>query len=196
MTEDCSIVSLSTLIEEYGIDETSKILSSYESIHDSETETFLKNNAISMEQRDLSRTYLAISTVDICVLGFVTIGIKCMKMPEENLLSNSMEKSMNIDARTDIVQSFIIGQLSRAANAPKGMGSFLLDIAFEMLNRARDIVGCRVVRLDCLEPLIPYYTAQGFKLITKNEEGDLNQMTAFVHTRQRSDRKGGILLEE
>lgn len=196
MAEDCSIVSLSTLVEEYGIDETSNILSYYESVHDSDTEAFLKNNAISMELRDLSRTYLAISTVDISVLGFVTIGIKCLKMPENSLLSNSMERNMNIDARTDIVQSFIIGQLSRAANAPKGMGGFLLDIAFEMLNRARDIVGCRVVRLDCLEPLIPYYAAQGFKLITKNQKGSLNQMTAFVHSRQRNDRKGGILLEE
>ena len=40
-----------------------------------------------MEVRDLSRTYLAISDDEPKVLGYITTGIKCMRIPDENLLS-------------------------------------------------------------------------------------------------------------
>ena len=63
-----------------------------------------------------------------------------MRIPDENLLSGKTKKSMNIDSRTNIVQSYLIGQFSRSSDAPKGLGSYLLDVAFEILNRARGIV--------------------------------------------------------
>ena len=56
----------------------------------------------------------------------------------------------------------------------------MLDLAFDKLGQAKGIVGCRMVRLDCHDELVPYYSEHGFKLITKNEGGELNQMMAFV----------------
>lgn len=61
----------------------------------------------------------------------------------------------------------------------------MLDVAFEKLNQARGIVGCRVVRLDCHDELIEYYKANGFRLITTNNDRSLNQMMAFVVPRHR-----------
>ena len=175
-----SITSLTVLLKTYGPETTSSFLDSFRSVHDSATETFLRTKAIDMEVRDLSRTYLAVSDDEIKILGYITISIKCMKVPEENLLSGKTKKSMNIDSRTNIVQSYLIGQLSRSADAPKGLGSYLLDVAFDKLNQARELVGCRTVRLDCHDELIPYYEKHGFRLINKNDSGDLNQMMAFV----------------
>ncbi|GEM_PF-297924 len=174
------ILSLSEMIEEYGRDVVSDILRSFKSVHDSATESFLREKAIDMETRDLSRTYLAVWKNDASVLGYITISIKCMRVPQENLLSGKTKKSMNIDSNTNIVQSFLIGQLSRSAEAPKGLGSYLLDVAFEKLDQARGLVGCRVVRLDCHDELVPYYTSHGFKLITKNADRSLNQMITFI----------------
>lgn len=145
-----------------------------------------------MEVRDLSRTYLAIAKDDVRILGYITLSIKCMRVPDENLLSGKTRKSMNIDSRTNIVQSYLIGQLSRSANAPKGLGSYLLDVAFEKLNQARGIVGCRVVRLDCHDELIDYYKDHGFRLITTNDDRSLNQMMAFVIPKHRDE---GIVTE-
>lgn len=137
--------------------------------------------------RDLSRTYLAIAKDNVRILGYITLSIKCMRVPDENLLSGKTRKSMNIDSRTNIVQSYLIGQLSRSADAPKGLGSYLLDVAFEKLNQARGIVGCRVVRLDCHDELIEYYKAHGFRLITTNDDRSLNQMMAFVVPRKKDE---------
>lgn len=168
------------MVESYGQDALSNALESFRSVHDSATESFLKEKAIDMEIRDLSRTYLAVSNEDGSVLGYITISVKCMRVPDENLLSGKTKKSMNIDSRTNIVQSFLIGQLSRSVKAPKGLGGDLLDTAFDKLNQAKSIVGCRIVRLDCHDELIPYYTSHGFKLITKSDDGRLNQMMAFI----------------
>lgn len=142
------------MVEAYRQDIVSDILESFKSVHDSTTESFLKEKAIDMEVRDLSRTYLAISNKDTGVLGYITVSIKCMRIPDENLLSGKTRKSMNIDSKTNIVQSFLIGQLSRSAEAPKGLGSYLLDVAFEKLNQARELVGCRIARLDCHDKLV------------------------------------------
>lgn len=175
------------MIEAYGQRIVSDILESYKSVHDSATESFLKEKAIDMEIRDLSRTYLAVSKKDVRVLGYITISIKCMRIPDENLLSGKIRKSMNIDSKTSIVQSFLIGQLSRSAEAPKGLGSYLLDVAFEKLNRARELVGCRIVRLDCHDELVSYYTSHGFKLITKNDDRSLNQMMTVIRPKTKKD---------
>ena len=60
------------------------------------------------------------------------------------------------------------------------MHSSMSETAFDKLNQAKSIVGCRIVRLDCHDELIPYYTSHGFKLITKSDDGRLNQMMAFI----------------
>ena len=92
-------------------------------MHDSATEAFLKEKAIDMEVRDLSRTYLAIAKDDVRILGYITLSIKCMRVPDENLLSGKTRKSMNIDSRTNIVQSYLIGQLSRSAELRRVSGA-------------------------------------------------------------------------
>ena len=181
------ILSLSEMIETYGQDIVSDILESFKSVHDSATESFLKEKAIDMEIRDLFRTYLAVSKKDTRVLGYITVSIKCMRIPDENILSGKTRKSMNIDSKTNIVQSFLIGQLSRSAEAPKGLGSYLLDVAFEKLNQVRELVGCRIVRLDCHDELVPYYTSYGFKLITKNDDRSLKQMMTFIIPKPKKD---------
>lgn len=55
------ILSLSEMIESYGQDVVYSILQSFRSVYDSATESFLKEKAVDMEIRDLSRTYLAFS---------------------------------------------------------------------------------------------------------------------------------------
>ena len=173
------VVSVSEFIREFGADRTKEMLASYRSVRDSSTEVFLRDKAVDMEMYDLCRTFIAV-TEDRDILGFVTLGIKCLSVPKDNLLSGKTMRRMNIESRTGVAQSYLLGQLSRSSNAPKGFGSELLDLAFDRLRKAKGEVGCRMVRLDCHDELIPYYTDHGFRLITKNGSGNLNQMMAFV----------------
>lgn len=194
ISDGCTIISLTDLLNESGVDEVSRILGTFKPVHDSATEAFLKEKAIDMELRDLCRTYIAFSKGDMRILGYISIAIKCMRIPYDNVLSGKVKKSMSIDSSTNIVQAYLIGQLSRSADAPRGLGIYLLDAAFETLRMARNLVGCRVVRLDCHDELVPYYTAQGFNFITRSGGKGMNQMFAFVHTRSKGYEEGEIFI--
>lgn len=56
------------------------------------------------------------------------------------------------------------------------MAPILIDVAISILSKVKEIVGCRVVRLDCEGPLRALYEKNGFRFIGKNEANSLNQM--------------------
>ena len=176
---DYEFVPLSNLISVYGEERVRQKLESFIPYKDSSTGSFLRNLAIMMEKKDLSRTFLAVS-YDHRILGYVPMGMKCMTIPKENLLSTSVLNEMNIDKRTGVVQSYLLGQLARSKDAPSGIGSEFLNYALYKFRISKENVGCRMIRLDCTDDLIRYYKEHGFKQICKNSDGDLNQMMIFV----------------
>ena len=182
------MTALREMIEGFGEARTSEILRAYRSVRDSDTESFLRDRAVEMEKRDLSRTYLFLGPGPDRVLGYVTLGIKCLAVPEGGPVSGRMRRAMNTDARTNVAQAYLLGQLSRSADAPKGTGAALLDLAFEHFDAARREVGCRMVRLDCRDELVPYYSGHGFRPISKNADGNLNQMVALIRGPRSSAR--------
>ena len=180
MTQKYVFLSLSSLIARYGCEKVQNSLNDFIPCLNDETVQFISNKAIAMELRDLSRTYLAVSKTDEAILGFVTIGLKCMRVPEENMLSNSVLKQMNIEESTGVSQAYLLGQLARSKGSPEGFGDKLIDYALKLFCKAKTIVGCRMVRLDCSDNLIQYYERHGFKLISKNHDKDLNQMMILI----------------
>ena len=79
------VASLSALMQSLGEERVSNMLSSFQSRTKSDTETFLHEKAMVMERRDISRTYVCFSSDDESVLGYVTIGIKCLTIPDNQL---------------------------------------------------------------------------------------------------------------
>lgn len=177
---NCTIVSLSSILSEYGETVATGILNGFEPFADTSASDFLLETAIPMEKRDLSRTYLAFNNTDKSIMGFVTIGMKCISIPEENLLSKSLLRQCNIDASIGVAQAFLLGQIARSRLSPKGFGDVLINVAIGKVKEAKRIVGCRMLRLDCTDELIPYYEKRDFSLIRKNNEGDLNQMMILI----------------
>ncbi len=182
ITTTPSMIPLSELIRIYGESAVKDLIRDYVSAHDvenPEVSTYLRENAIPMEKRDLSRTYISL-TENRIIMGFVTLGIKCMTVPDNNLLSNSTQRRMNIEFETHVSQAFLLGQLSRSEASAPGQGREFMAFALEMLGEAKRIVGCRVVRLDCKDDLTEYYESMGFNLVGKNEDKGLNQMIRFI----------------
>jgi hypothetical protein len=58
--------------------------------------------------------------------------------------------------------------------------STLMNDAIDLIKDANLIVGCRLIRVDCDDKLVEYYSKFGFKSIRKNEDGDLNQMAYIL----------------
>ena len=87
---------------------------------------------------------------------------------------------MNIEESTGVSQAYLFGQLARSKQSPEGFGDILIDYALKLFHEAKGIVGCRMVRLDCSDDLVLYYERHGFKLISKNQKKNLNQMMIFI----------------
>ena len=173
-----SIIPLRDLMEENdGSLETT--LDSYHDCIGSDQEQFLKTKAIMMEKKNMCRSYLAIGN-DRKIIGYFSIGLRCMRVPESDEDRKDFNKKMNIDPESRVAQSYLIGQLSRSRDAPKGFGSTLMSDAIDLIKDANLIVGCRLIRVDCDDKLVEYYSKFGFKSIRKNEDGDLNQMAYIL----------------
>jgi hypothetical protein len=158
------------------------MLDGYQGYKGSDQERFLKEQAVIMEKKGMSRTYLALDPNDTGkILGYVSIGLRCMSVPDDTGVSGGFGKKMNIDPESKVAQSYLIGQLSRSTDADSGLGRMLLKEALGMFDKANLIVGCRLVRVDCTDELIDYYKGCGFSRVTKNKAKDLNQM-AYILT--------------
>lgn len=101
------------------------------------------------------------------------MAIKCIKI-NEGLGPIELYKLMNINH--GIAQSYLIGQLAKADGEPEGMAPTLIKIAISILNKVKEIIGCRIVRLDCEDALVSLYYKNKFELIGKSKESNLNQM--------------------
>ena len=162
-------------------------LDSYHDCIGSEQELFLREKAIMMEKKNMCRTYLAIGGQSR-IMGYFSIGLRCMKVPQPvdaegvAVKDDRFTVRMNVDSDSRVAQSYLIGQLSRSKDAPKGFGTELMKDAIDMLKGANQIVGCRLVRVDCDDRLVDYYSRFGFRLIRKNDDRDLNQMAYILRT--------------
>lgn len=175
-----STVSLGTLLKKYERKEVEQILSTFVPVHkDSTPAEFLYKQAIMMELKDLSRTYIA-TPGDMEILGFFSLGIKCLRIQEGNQLSNTTLRNMNIEESTGVAQSYLLGQLCRAENSEAGFGKVMIGEAIRKAQTCMKIVGCKMIRLDCADDMVEYYKKAGFKVIGKNPDGDLNQMMSFL----------------
>jgi hypothetical protein len=56
----------------------------------------------------------------------------------------------------------------------------MLDRALIAFAIGKGMFGCRMVRLDCKNELIPYYERHGFRPIGEDAGKDLNQMAVFI----------------
>ena len=116
---------------------------------------FLKNSACRHEKECISRTYLLIESYDDPrIRAYITLAIKCIKI-KEGLGPVELDRLMNINH--GIAQSYLIGQLAKANREPEGVAPSLIKIAISILNKVQEIIGCRIVRLDCEDVLISLY---------------------------------------
>ncbi len=94
--EDHVLISLRKLLDEWDRNDVDALLGTFRCERDPDVESFLLNKAISFHDRHLSRTYLVVSSGYSSVLAYVTLGVKCLRIPENNRISRSIEKKMNV----------------------------------------------------------------------------------------------------
>ena len=141
-------------------------------------ESYLKEKAILHERKHISRTYLLFTDDNgPKPVAYFSIAVSCMEVNDLEC-SNGLRKKLNINK--DIAQSYLIGQIGKCDGTEKGLGERAIEIAIDLIADVNSKVGCRVIRVDCKDVLIDYYRDNGFRLVRRNKDGDLNQMVQII----------------
>ncbi|MDR1690727.1 MAG: hypothetical protein LBR42_02630 [Candidatus Methanoplasma sp.] len=141
-------------------------------------EKYLRETAVRHERARISRTYLILDTEpEEQLIGYITIAMKCLNVGGEQN-NEELIKKMNVSG--DIAQSYLIGQLGKVDGCDKKIGEFAMDFALDVIEDASELIGCRVVRLDCKDALVKYYEGKGFSFLNKNSSGNLNRMVMVL----------------
>lgn len=174
------ILPLADVLKHNSQNEVERILSTFKCSKDRDLEDFLVKRAVDFERRWIARTYLVTEIDNMKIVAYFSVALKCMYIPQDAPVSNNLKKRMNVDGRTGVAQSYLIGQISRSDNSEKGIGSDILDYAVDIIRKAAELVGCRMIRLDCKDGLVSFYERNGFIHIGKNESNDLNQLVMVL----------------
>lgn len=194
-----NVISLSKLLEsDQKEEDINSLLFSFETLKEDnaseDIEQFLHKKAISFERVDLARTYLVMSTYKSkpYLAGYFSIANKPLIIPKKvfKKLSNSLQKKLvgfghKTDQSNFECKGYLIGQLGKnysveAQVAKQVNGEDLLSLAYLKIIEAHEIVGGRVVHLECqnVPSLKKFYTQNGFREIEGFESP--NNMCIFV----------------
>ena len=110
--------------------------------------------------------------------------MKPLKVPVIDTMSKSLKKKLgNLSDGEQNLVAFLIGQLGRDSAYSNEVldGRKMLQDCYDLIASARDIVGGRLILLDCKpsEKLCAYYEREGFIDITENGK-ELKHYIRFI----------------
>lgn len=171
------VASLSSLITEYNeqngsLEDLQRAFSSFRCAKNEDEEDFLHNKAIGFEQRKKARTYLIFD--DEGIAAYFSLAIKTIDLQD---VSSNKKKDMLAGETVEIYSAFLIGHIAKNDRVKESLGDYILNNAISLLLQAQDIVGGRLVYLDCkdIKKLKDFYEKNGFKYFQTSPESKLLQ---------------------
>ena len=171
------VASLGSLITEYvdqkgSLEDLQRAFSSFHCAKNEDEEDFLHNKAIGFEQSNKARTYLIFD--DEGIAAYFSLAIKTIDLQD---ISLSKKKDMLAGETAKTYSAFLIGHIAKNDRVKESLGDYILNNAISLLLQAQEIVGGRLVYLDCkdIEPLKAFYQENGFKYFQTSPESKLLQ---------------------
>ena len=169
------VASLSSLITEYNeqngsLEDLQRAFSSFRCAKNEDEEDFLHNKAVGFEQSNKARTYLVFDEEGIA--AYFSLAIKTIDLQD---ISLSKKKDMLAGETAKTYSAFLIGHIAKNDRVKESLGDYILNNAISLLLQAQEIVGGRLVYLDCkdIEPLKAFYQKNGFKYFQTSPESKL-----------------------
>ncbi len=121
------------------------------------------------------------------MLAYFTIALQTLKIPA-GMSANQIKNLDGIFARKGSellseIPAFLIGQLGKNDMFCKQIsGDEVIDYALSTLFRVQELIGGRVVFVECLDKpeLIDFYTRNGFKVFRQDPGDKLLQMLRLL----------------
>lgn len=160
---------LADFIDTSSTNQVKKILKTFVCAKNADVQDFLHNKAITFERNLRSCTYLYVSNADKSVVAYITLGIK-------SLLTNDLsdETVVFLDGYTNEISSipcYLIAQLGKSDTCKEKIGSFLLDDALSIIDKAQESLNGRFVLIDSVndERVIKFYEQNSFIAIENDK---------------------------
>lgn len=197
-----TIVTLENLLNksDFTEEDIKKLLFSFETISSKEApgsddiQHFIHHKAIEFEKSGLSRTTLVMSTYKgtSFLAGYYSIANKSLVIRKKNYqkLSNNFKRRLNgIGYKTEQknyqIPSILLGQLGKnynsvAKKADSCTGDELLALASKTIKKVYEIIGGRIVYLECEDNtyLKEFYSRNGYTEIA--EFKSTNDLCIFI----------------
>ena len=161
--------------ETLGENAAKAILSSFSCPQNPDVEHFLHHTAIEFSKQSISSTYLIMASYkeEYVLVGYFTLANKIFCIDKDSLPNKTWKKRMAKFGQFDkgiqryTISAPLIGQLGK--NFTNGYnklitGDELLKLALDKVREMQNIVGGRIVYLECeqKERLIDFYSQNGF----------------------------------
>lgn len=158
-----SLISLKQIIEQLGEDNTQQLLQEFKCSRNADVQGFIHEKAIRFEQTARAKTFFLVND-EQALLAFYSLTFKQLSL-QNFMISKSLIKRLDgFSKNATYINAYLIGQIAKnTAITPNPLTlKDILATIFEQLTMAQDIVGGRMVFVECHKDLIPLYEHHGF----------------------------------
>ncbi len=143
-----------------------------------DVEDFIRNDSISFQKRNKTRTYLILSDDD-SIIGYFSLGLKPIIIIDDSSLSAKEKNLMNIKelktSNISVMGTYLIGQIGRDdrfSSDDLNLEMFFTFI-FSIIKEVQDKFGGTniLIEVDNQQKLIDLYESYGFKYLQLDETG-------------------------
>ena len=170
------IIPLLSLIQtEEALSEIERALKTFKCKINIDEQDFIQNKAIVFERENRARTYLVYDITYTKLLGYFTVAFKSIEL---NNISKNKRKVITAGESTEVYAAYLIGHVAKNCRFKDEItGKQLLEYSKNVIAEARDLVGGRIIYIDCKdnEKLKDFYEENGFKYFKTSEKTGLLQ---------------------
>lgn len=157
---------------------------------DEDITNFMRKKAVEYEKRDRCRTYIYFDeryleeTGRLKVVAFFSLALKTISIPVIDTMSKTLQRRFGkLADKDENIVAYLIGQLGRSSDYNKTVinGKKMLQDCYDLIGSARDIVGGRLILIECkrINKVCQFYENEGYIDITENGD-DLEQYVRFM----------------
>lgn len=150
-------------------------LSSFKCHKSEDEEIFLHEKAVPYENMNKARTFLVYNKDYTLLLGYFTLAFKSIELQN---VSKDLKKRLTAGESAETYAAFLIGHLAKN-DGHKDLidGSVLLEEAINIILQAQELVGGRLMYIDCkdIKRLKEFYEKNGFVCFKTSEQTGLLQ---------------------
>ena len=150
------IENILDLIDEYGEEDVTTILSGFSCPKNPDIENFLKNDSVLFAKKKQSVTYLISDADDGSILGYFTLAIKVLQVKQDAVSSKTLRKRFERFSKLDnngmyVVPAFLLAQLGKNYAVDKGKRiniNNLMQQVYLITDEIQHLIGGSLIYLD------------------------------------------------